>query len=348
MLSRPRKPFNRILAMSRNSVRSALFALVCASALLPMAASAEKVSLMVGGIEKQIYLPLILTQKLGYFADEGLDVEILSEPAGAEAADEMLAGAVQGVIGFYDHNIQLQALGKYTQSVVQFSLAPGEVELVSTRHPEVHSIADLRGLRLGVTGLGSSTDFLTEYLLIRAGLRMRDVTPVPVGAGDTLIAALRQDHVQAAMTTEPTVSRLLALGDARVLVDLRTVEGTKAALGGLYPAACLYMDSGWVAAHPATVQKLANAFVRTLHYIAEHDAATIAAQVPADFYAGDRAMYVQALAEGKAMFTADGRMPQGGPENVLAVLNAFMDGVSPDNLDLSRTYTNAYVDAVGG
>ncbi|MEO8243079.1 MAG: ABC transporter substrate-binding protein [bacterium] len=333
--------------MSRKVVFRPLRVLVCAAiVLLAQAAQAERVALMVGGIEKQIYLPLILARNLGYFSDEGLDVEILSEPAGAEAADEMLAGAVQGVIGFYDHNIQLQALGKYTQSVVQFSLAPGEVELVSTRHPEVQTIADLRGLRLGVTGLGSSTDFLTEYLLVHSGLRMRDVTPVPVGAGDTLIAALQQDHVQAAMTTEPTISRLLALDEARVLVDLRTIAGTKAALGGVYPAACLYMDSGWVEAHHATVQKLANALVRTLRYIASHDADQITSHVPADFYAGDREMYVQALTDGKAMFTADGRMPDDGPGNVLAVLAEFMDGVSPATVDLSRTYTNVFVDAV--
>jgi len=315
-----------------------------ALAALPISARAERVALMVGGIEKQIYLPLILASHLGYFSDEGLDVEILSEPAGAEAADEMLAGAVQGVIGFYDHNIQLQALGKYTEAVVQFSQVPGEVELVTNRRPAVRSVADLRGLRLGVTGLGSSTDFLTEYLLVRSGLRMQDVTPVPVGAGDTLIAALRQDHVQAAMTTEPTVSRLLGSGDARVLVDLRTANGTRAALGGLYPAACLYMDSGWVAAHRTTVQKLANAFVRTMRYIASHDAAEIADHVPQDFYAGNRAMYVQALTDGKAMFTPDGRMPDGGPENVLTVLSAFMDGVSPATVDLSRTYTNDFVE----
>lgn len=248
--------------MSRKVILATLKTLLGAAfSLLPLAARAEKVALMVGGIEKQIYLSRILTSALGYFTDEGLDVEILSEPAGAEAADEMLAGAVHGVIGFYDHNIQLQALGKYTETVVQFSRAPGEVELVSTRHPEVRTVADLRGFKLGVTGLGSSNDFLTESLLIRSGLQMRDVTPVPVGAGDALIAALQHDHVQAAMTTEPTVSRLLASGDARVLIDLRTVEGTKAALGRPYPASGLYMESSWVAAHPATMQKLTNAFV---------------------------------------------------------------------------------------
>ena len=67
------------------------------------AQAAEKISIMVGGIEKNIYLPAKLAEQLGYFKDEGLDVELLSEPAGVDAENEMLAGAVQGVVGFYDH-----------------------------------------------------------------------------------------------------------------------------------------------------------------------------------------------------------------------------------------------------
>ncbi|MBI1416204.1 MAG: ABC transporter substrate-binding protein [Limimaricola sp.] len=329
-----------------NDFRRTLAAFLIGLAIGPAAARAEQVALMVGGVEKQIYLPLIVTQRLGYFSDEGLDVTIESEPAGVEAADEMLAGAVQGVIGFYDHNIELQALGKYTRSVVQLGLAPGEVEMVSTGHPEVQDIADLRGMRLGVTGLGSSTDFLTKYLLITAGLKLSDVTPVPVGAGDTLIAALRQDHIQAAMTTEPTVSRLIAAGDARVLVDLSSLAATRAVLGGPYPAACLYMDAAWIDAHPQTVQRLANALVHGLRYIASHDADQIATLVPDDFYAGDRAMYVAALARGKSMFSVDGRMPPDGPANVQRVLAAVMPGVAGSAVDLTRTFTNAFVDAV--
>lgn len=308
------------------------------------AARAESVSLMVGGASKQIYLPIVLAQRLGYFADEGLTVNLLSEPAGVEAVDEMLAGAVEGVVGFYDHTIQLQSLGKYTESVVQLARVPGEVELVSTAYPQIRSIADLKGHRVGVTGLGASTDFLTQYLLVAAGLKLSDVTPVPVGAGPSLIAAMQKGQVQAAMTTEPTVGRLLGSGEARVLVDLRSVAATRAALGGLYPAACLYMESVWVQSHRATVQKLADALVRALRYIADHSAEEIAAQMPEDFYGGHRAMYVRALAEGKEMFTRDGRMPAGGPENVLRVLSRFMPGVSAQTVDLGRTYTNAFVD----
>ena len=308
-------------------------------------AHAENVSIMIGGIEKQIYLPAVLTEKLGYFADEGLDVTLLSEPAGVEAADEMLAGAVQGVIGFYDHTIDLQALGKYTESIVQLSRVPGEVELVSTAHPEIRTVADFKGKRIGVTGLGSSTDFLTQYMLVKAGVKSSEVTPVPVGAGDTLIAAIQHDQVQAAMTTEPTVSRLLKTGEARILIDMRDDAGTTAALGGIYPAACLYMETAWVDTHKETVQKLANALVKTMRFIHTHSAEEITALMPSDFYVGDKAMYVNALASGKAMFTEDGRMPEGGPENVLVVLSAIKSRVHDKPIDLSGTYTTAFVDA---
>lgn len=320
----------------------ALATLLSLSALTGSAAAAD-VSLMVGGIEKQIYLPITLAQQLGYFHDEGISVDILSEPAGVEAADEMLAGAVQGVVGFYDHTIQLQSLGKFTESVVQLGIAPGEVEVVSSKHPEIRSVSDFKGKHIGITGLGSSTDFLTEYLLVKHGLKLSDITPVPVGAGDSLIAAMEHDQIQAAMTTEPTVSRLLTSGEARIIVDTRTLDGSTDTFGGTYPASCLYMESSWVETHRDIVQKLVNALVRTLHFIATHDAKTIAALMPPDFYAGDKDLYVRALANGKQMFSPDGRMPADGPATVLKVLSQIRSTLRDKPVDLSRTYDPTFV-----
>jgi NitT/TauT family transport system substrate-binding protein len=305
--------------------------------------AADKVSIMVGGYEKQIYLPAKLAEGLGYFKAEGLDVELLNEGSGVDAENEMLAGAVQGVVGFYDHCVDLQTKGKFVESVVQFSQAPGEVELVSTKHPEIKSMADLRGQSLGVTGLGSSTNFLTQYLMVKSGVPLGEFTSLPVGAGTTFIAAMQQDKIQAGMTTEPTISRLLKTGEARVLIDMRTVEQTKAALGGTYPAASLYMSTDWVEKNKATVQKLANAFVKTLKFINTHTGAEIADKMPKDFYAGDKDGYVKALDNGKAMFTADGVMPAGGPETVLAVLSGFSKNVKGKTVDLSKTFTTEFV-----
>ncbi|OWW04454.1 nitrate ABC transporter substrate-binding protein [Rhizobium sp. R72] len=308
-----------------------------------LAGASEKITIMVGGYEKQIYLPAKLTEALGYFKDEGLDVELLNEAAGVDAENQLLAGAVQGVVGFYDHCVDLQAKGKFVQSVVQFSQAPGEVEVVSNKYPDVKSLAELKGKNLGVTGLGSSTNFLTLYMASKAGLSGGDIVTVPAGAGATFIAAMQQDQIQAGMTTEPTISRLVKTGDARVLVDLRTVDTTRAALGGTYPAASLYMETAWVDEHKEEVQKLANAFVKTLKFINTHSAAEIADKMPKDFYVGDKDGYVKALEAGKGMFTADGIMPQDGPKTVLAVLSEFSKNVKGKQIDLSKTYTSEFV-----
>lgn len=328
--------------------RFLLSALVIATSLATSGAAipaiaAEKVTIMVGGYEKQIYLPAKLTERLGYFKDEGLDVELLNQPAGVDAELQLLAGAVNGVVGFYDHCVDLQTKGKYVESIVQFSQAPGEVILVSSKHPEIKSMADMKGQTVGVTGLGSSTNFLTLALAERAKVPMGSFTTLPVGAGTTFIAAMQQDKIQAGMTTEPTISRMLKTGEAKVLVDMRTVEKTKAALGGTYPAASFYMDSGWVNSHKDTAQKLANAFVKTLKYINTHTGAEIAAKMPPEFYVGDKEAYIKALDDGKAMFTTDGVMPEGGPETVLAVLAGFSKNMKGKTVDLSKTYTTEFV-----
>jgi NitT/TauT family transport system substrate-binding protein len=319
---------------------------LCAGMLASLPAlAADKITIIVGGIEKQIYLPAKLAEQLGYFKEQGLDVELINTKAGVDAENELVAGGVQAVVGFYDHTIDLQSKGKYILSIVQFSQAPGEVEMVSTKHPDIKSPADFKGKTLGVTGLGSSTDFLTRYLATRAGLKAGDYSLLGVGAGNTFIAAIKQDQIQAGMTTEPTISTLIANGDAKILVDMRTIEATKAALGGTYPAASLYVQADWLAKHKEEAQKLANALVKTLHFIATHSAEEIADKMPKDYYAGNKKIYVEGLRTGKSMFTTDGRMPAGGPETVLKVQQAFSKTVQGKTIDLAKTYTTEFVDA---
>jgi NitT/TauT family transport system substrate-binding protein len=260
------------------------------------------------------------------------------------AETAMLAGEVDGVVGFYDHTIDLQGKGKQAESVVQLQQAPGEVELCRSDVADaIKSPADWKGRKLGVTGLGSSTNFLTKFLAVHNGLQPTDITSVAVEAGQTFIAAMQHKQIDCGMTTEPTISALLNTGQAKVLVDMRTPEGAKAALGGTYPAASLYMQTAWVNSHKPTVQKLANAFVKTQKWIAAHSAAEITDKMPAEYYAGvGKDQYIKALDAEKAMYTPDGVMPADGPQTVLNVLSAFDPSVKGHTIDLSKTYTTEF------
>lgn len=331
----------------RRILRWLLGLLVVLAAAAPVCARADRIILIVGGAEKLIYLPVTLADRLGYFREQGLDVELHSEPSGVSAADVLLAGAAHGVVGAYDHAIDLQAKGKSVQSLVQFTIVPGEVLLVASRAAaSIRSPADFAGHSLGVTGLGSSTSFLTHYLATLHGVKPADIRLVPVGSGETFADAMRHGRIDAGMTTDPTASRLVASGEAKVLVDLRTPEETQKALGGIYPFSCLYVRTDWLVRHRAQAQLLANALVRALQFIGTHTAAEIARHLPAEVFAGTRESYVQALAKSKSMFTPDGIMPPGGPASVLKVLAVADSPVRNKSVDLSQTYTSEFVNAV--
>ena len=309
---------------------------------------AERIVLIVGGADKQIYLPATLALRLGYFGEQSLDVGLESEPSGVSAADVLLAGAAQGVIGAYDHTIDLQAKDQCIKSVVQLANIPGEAEVVGTKQADsIKSSADFKGKKLGVTSLGSSTDFLTKALAAKAGVGADQYTPVKVGAGQTFIASLDNGGIEGGMTTDPTIAQLTNTGKAKVLYDLRTAEGTKAALGGLYPASSLYMSCDFVDRNKDAVQKLANAFVATLKWIGQHSPEEIAAKMPPSYSGGDKALYIKSVKDSIGMFNGDGKMDADGAKNVLEVLSSFSKNVKPkkDSIDLSKTYTTEFVDA---
>ena len=294
-----------------------------------------KTVITIGGSEKIVYLPAKLAERLGYFQAQGVNVELRSEAAGVEARDALLSGAVQGVIGFYDHTI-----------VLQLAVSSGEALMVSARLAEhVRTPADLKGRMVGVTGLGASTSFLTRYVALGHGVRANELNLVPVGAGDRFIVAMREGAIDAGMTTEPTISRLLKSGEAQILVDLRTPEATVKALGGLYPSSCLYVSTAWAERNRPQVQRLVTALVSALAYIQAHSAEEIAAAMPVEYAAGDSALYVKAIAAAKPMFTREGRMPESGPATVLKVLAAIDRNVQDKNIDLGKTYTRDFVTA---
>ena len=299
--------------------------------------------IMVGGLSKQIYLPNELAKQLGYFAQQGLDVTLIDEASGQSSENEVLAGQVDAGSGSYNHTIELQAAGKQMESVVQLDIAPGEAEVVSAKEAgQIHTVSDLKGKNLGVTELGSGTQTLTTALLHKVGITPDQVHFIPVGAGDTFIAAMQQGRIDAGMTTEPTISRLVSSGVGKVLVDLRTPDSTQAALGGPYPFISVFMENTYVSSHKDVVQKMVNAYVKTLKWIHTHTAEQIADMMPPDYYAGNKTLYVTALQNQLAIFSPDGNMPTGAPQAVLNIEYQSNLISQSKQIDLSTTYTNEF------
>jgi NitT/TauT family transport system substrate-binding protein len=309
------------------------------------AAAPVNVSIMVGGLDKQIYMTATLAKQLGYYEAEGLNIQLVDEPSGQSAEDALLVGEVQVAFGSYDHPIDLAGLNKQVVNVFQALIAPGEAEVVSTKSADmVKSPADFKDKNLGVTSIGSGTHTLSQFLSVKNGVDPTTVHFIPSGAGNTFIASMQQGKIDAGMTTEPTISRIVSSGVGKVLVDLRTPESTRAALGGDYPFTNFFVTADWMNKNKPTVQKLVNAWVKTHKWITSHTPGEVADKMPEDYYAGDKNLYVTALTNEFGMYSPDGKMPKGGPEFVLSVLQQFDDNVRGKQIDLSKTYTTEFVD----
>ena len=85
------------------------FCLCLICGLLQAAPEKQKVTIAVGGKAALYYLPLTLAERLGYFKDEGLDVQILDFAGGSKALQAMMGGSADVVAGGFDHVIILRA-----------------------------------------------------------------------------------------------------------------------------------------------------------------------------------------------------------------------------------------------
>ncbi|MGH3498413.1 MAG: ABC transporter substrate-binding protein [Nocardioidaceae bacterium] len=307
--------------------------------------SLPTVRLMVGGIDKQIYLPYQLAQDLGYYKKYGVNVELSTEQNGGVGAEEAMAsGQVDMAGAWYIHTIDFQAKGKDVINLVQLSGAPGEREMCGT-NSGVHSAADFKGKTLGVTDLGSGTDELTQFLASQQGISRSEYKPLKVGAGATAIAAIQGNTAQCVMTTQPTVGALESKNLAYPAIDLATTKGATSALGGAWPAAGLLAQASWVKSHPQAVQSVVDALVATMHWIATHSASDIANKMPAQFVSNStitRQQYVDGLTTDKGQFLPDGIMPAGGPKTVYSMEKVI--GVDVSKVTLGNTFTNTYAE----
>ena len=338
--------------MLRRMVRLTVAAMLAAAAVTAgiavaatssHSASLPTVKLMVGGIDKQIYLPYQLAQGLGFYKKYGVDVQLSTEQnGGVGAEDAMASGAVDMAGAWYVHTIDFQQHGKQVVDVVQLSGAPGEREMCANGS-NVKTPADWAGKNVGVTDLGSGTDDLTLYLAARSHLSSSQFTRVGVGSGSTFIAAMQHGQIVCGMTSQPTVNAIESKNIGYSAIDLATQAGVNKWLGGPLPTAGVLALKSYVDSHAATVQKVVDALVATMHWISTHTAAQIAAKMPPDFVSNElttRSDYINALALDKGQFLPDGLMPKGGPAKVYAVEKFAGKITGPVNV--TTTFTNKF------
>ena len=302
------------------------------------------VHIAVGGKSALYYLPLVITERLNYFKDEGLNVRISDFAGGTRSLEAVVGGSADVVSGAYEHTINMQSRKQNFQAFVLMGAAPQiSVAIASKLASNYKSPKDLKGLKVGISAPGSSTNMVINYVLAQGGLKPTDVAIIGVGAGASVIAAIDQGRVDVISQTDPAVTMLEKAGKVKVIAETRTPEGTQKLFGGPMPAASLYAPIEFVKRNPNTAQALTNATLRALIWMQDASPQQILNTVPEEYLLGNKAMYLFAYNNVKTAYSKDGYFSEAGARTTLKALASFNPNVKPQAINLAQTYTNEFV-----
>lgn len=304
----------------------------------------KDLTLGVGGKSLLYYLQLTLTERLGYFKEQGLNVTVTDFGGGAKALQSLIGGSADVVTGAYEHTIRMQVKGQPIAAVLELGRFPGIVLGVSkAKAGSVKSFKDLKGMKIGVTAPGSSTNFFVNALIAREGLKADDVSIIGVGTGLSAVAAMKKGDIDAMSNLDPVITKLQQDGDLVVLADSRTEEGNMKLFGGNNPAAVVYFKQDFIDKNPNTVQRVVNAFYKTMKWLEKASEDDIAKTVPEEYFLGDRALYMAAVKASRPMYSTTGVIPDKGKQNALDMLLQFDPELKDAKVDLAKTFDDRFV-----
>ena len=181
-------------ARSRHAALTILIALAVLVALgARPALAADKLTLMLDWFVNPDHAPLLVAEEMGYFAAQGLEVEMIA-PADPNDPPKMVAAGKADLAVSYQPQIHIHvAEGLPLVRIGTLVATPLNTLLVLADGP-VHSIADLKGRKVGYS-VGGFEDALLRAMLTRHGLGLDDITLINVNF--SLSPALLAGHVDA-------------------------------------------------------------------------------------------------------------------------------------------------------
>jgi len=248
-----------------------------------MGAHAERMSVTVAqGGEGLGWLPAYIARANGYFDAENLDVKIVLTQGGSEAAAAVVSGsaefadaahhAFRGQLKGYDFVLVADAMDQYGIMLVVSKKAMEKIGLKGGE-PMEKIIPALKGLRIGITSPGSSTDMIIRALLKQQGLNPdRDVTLTPFGTGGPMQAAMETDQTDAFIFSSPFPELVEQAGLGTIVINL--AKGDLKALSG-YPYTGYFTSRDVIKKKPEAVQAFVNALYKAELFIHTYPEETI-------------------------------------------------------------------------
>ncbi len=210
---------------SMRKIQTWLVATAAVVAMAAMAAHAQAQDLTVGTIGAASDAPLFIADANGYFAEQGLKVKFVRFDSAAKAIPSLSSGEIDvgsgatsaGLYNAVERGLGIKIVADKARNTKDYSFENIMVRSDLIDSGKVRSLKDFKGLKVAISAKGNSEDALINYALTKVGLSIKDIDPVYLGFPNQ-IAAYANKGIDASLTVEPTVTKLLQLGIARKLV----------------------------------------------------------------------------------------------------------------------------------
>lgn len=228
----------------------------------PVAASevpGELATVKMGFVPVSVFAPVFIAKEKGYFAEEGIDLQLEPFPGGSNAVVLVASGDLDLGIGgagpaFWNGS---------EQGLPITVIAPGHQEdnpvatpLMISREKcesgEITSVSELKGKKVAVNAPGA-TEYWLDQALSTGGLTIDDVDLQYLAFPDA-VAALASGAVDAAMVGEPLATKAEQDGFAVRLATDFPILGVQPTL--------VFANDGWLADHPEQAEAFVTGYLR--------------------------------------------------------------------------------------
>jgi len=269
--------------------------------------------------------------KEGIYARHGLDIETLDLAGAAKAHQALLAGSADIELGS-GMEMMFVAKGSPTKGVAVLAGPPLGFCIMVAKDSPIKTVADLKGKLIGVSTVGSLSDWLPTEISRRQGWGSEGIRRVALGSQDGLTGALISHNVDGIIGGTQTGYRLEQTGNGRILTTF----------GPLIPDFIAHMivaSNAFIAAHPDELRRFLAGWFETVHFAKTHKAETVRDTMPLTRLTPAQAslLYDQQI----SMFSDDGRFP---PKAVAVIKSGVkelghLDKLPPDDV----LYTEAFL-----
>src|SRR6202046_2359666 len=306
----------------------------------------KNITIAVGGsISQMNKVAYFVALNRKYFEQEGLTVESNAFASGTAALQSIVGGSADVAEGAHEHTLRMQTKGVDMTCLVPSVRYPGNVLVVrKSEADKIKTVADLKGKKIGISAPGSSTQNFVAGLMERAGVTWKDASYISIGTGPSAVAAMKTGgELDALVNLDPAINALVDGGDAVVLSDSRTDEGTKASFAADYLADCLFAKTEFLKANPNTSQAIVNAMVHAMQWLKTASTDDIIKSLPPAYYKSDEKLYRESLEKNISAFQWDGFITPEASKNVLDSIAVLEPALRTAKIDFSLTYDNKLV-----